>query len=217
MNTSTEFKKGVYKFRNGEFDEAKKIFEDLAFGYNFGEAWVYLGALKIIDLESGATTVQQALGCFEKADQLSPERVNEHQALYSDFVFPMIKYFGSKYSESRSGERSAKRKTFGNLALGGLSLLLGSQAKKSNGKLLGVAGGILGAYSADQNRQKAGEMVKLTEFYKDIIRQLVLSATSYCRNNREVYLNFQSKINELREADKILAPLLESGMNFIPT
>jgi len=215
MDAAAEFKKGVYKFTCGEFDEAKKIFEDLAFGQNFGEAWVYLGALKVLNLESGETTVQQAVECFSRADSLLPERVNQHQALYSEFTLPMIKYFCNKYEDVKSQSSSAKRKTFGSIAFSGLSLLLGSQAKKSGSKLLGAVGGVYGAYSAQQNRQEAGDMQQLVEFYKKIIVQLVASVTMYCHENKNVYLEFQNKIKELKSLNSSLAPLLESGMKFI--
>jgi len=203
----TELKKGIYKLQNGDLVEAEKIFENLAFTHGLSIAWVYLGGIKLRQLESGKTNVQQALNCFAKATELSPESRGQYQIAYCDISLWQIKNFCNRYLETKKQASKAKSRAFGGLALGGLSLLLGNQSNKTTSKILGDAGAAYGGYRASKNFLQSKDAKQLLSFYNTGIAQLIEGVKIYCSDNAEVYQKFINGINQFSLSDNALKGL----------
>jgi len=203
----TEFKKGAYKLQNGDMAEAEKIFENLAFAHNVPMAWVYIGGIKLKQLESGKTNVQQALNCFIKASELSPESKAQNQTIYCDVSLWQIKNLCNRYLETKKQVGKAKGRAFGGLALGGLSLLLGNQSNKTTSKILGDAGAIYGGYQASKNFSQSKDAKQLLSFYNNTIAQLIEGVKIYCSDNNDVYQKFINGVNQFSLANNALKGL----------
>ena len=202
-----EFKKGVYKLQNGDTVEAEKIFEDLAITHGVPMAWVYIGGIKLKQLELGKTNVQQALNCFIKASQLSPESKGQNQVIYCDVSLWQIKNFCGRYLEAKKQAGKAKGRAFGGLALGGLAMLLGNQSNKTTNKILGDAGAIYGGYRASKNFSQSKDAKQLLSFYNNTIAQLIEGVKIYCSDNNDVYQKFINGVNQFSLSDNALKGL----------
>ena len=194
----TEFKKAIYKLENEEIEEAQRIFEDLAFAHNAPTAWIYLGGIKLGQLDTGETTVQQALNCFNKALEINPILKEDYQETYYELSIQQIEKFRNYYLNTKKQASKANRKAFGGLAFSGLSLLLGSQSKTTTNKILGDAGAVYGGYRANKNFQNNKDVKQLLPFYEMTIKQLAQGIKSYCSDNKNIYQNFLTKMSQFK-------------------
>ncbi len=195
-----ELKRGVYKLENGDMAGAEKIFEDLAFKYNAPMAWVYIGGIKLGQLDSGESTVQQALNCFVKASQINPTSKEMYQSIFCDIATKQIEKFYNQYFLTKKQAGKASRRGWGSLALGGLSLLFANQSQTLGNKMLGGAGGIYGAYRANKNFSNSSNAKQLLSFYITTIKQLVAGVGSFCSDSKNIYQDFLNKTNRLKLA-----------------
>lgn len=195
-----EFKRGVYKLENGDMVGAEKIFEDLAFKHSAPMAWVYIGGIKLGQLDSGGSTVQQALNCFIKASQINPASKEMYQSIFCDISTKQIEKFYNQYLLTKKQAGKASRRSWGGLALGGLSLLFANQSQSTGNKVLGGAGVIYGAYRSNKNFSNSRDIKQLLPFYITTIKQLVAGVESFCSDNKNVYQDFLNKTNRLKLA-----------------
>ncbi|MDO8515650.1 MAG: hypothetical protein Q7S28_00170, partial [bacterium] len=90
----TEFRKAAYKIENNDLIGAQDIYENLAISYNVPMAWLYIGILKLIQLDlTGRITVNQALNDFKKAAQLLPDAKLFFQLRYTVLSICLIGKF----------------------------------------------------------------------------------------------------------------------------
>ena len=194
-----ELKKGIFKLENEDIASAEKIFEELALTHDVPVAWIYIGGIKLSQLDSEKATVQQALNCFKKASEILPELREDHQETYCDLSIQQIEKFYNYYLLAKRESNKATGKMWGNVALGGLSLILGNNAKnKTFGAVLGTAGAGVGAYHAGKNISQKRDAKQILSFYNETIKQLIGGVKSYCSDNREVYAEFLNKIHGLK-------------------
>ncbi len=211
---SKEWKKAIYKLESGDVEEAGKIFEDIAFTYDDPAAWIALGGNKFARLGSDEVTVQQALNCFTKASELNPSSRTEYQTTFRDFSLQSLEAFCQVYAAVKQEAKKAKSGRRWNLALAGLSAVLGNRpVNRNNGNptfraMAGVGGAAYGLHKAGQHFDEFKEAEGLLNFLEETIKELILGVHSFCLENREVYQEFLVKVNQLGLPNKSFAGLL---------
>ena len=189
---------GVYKFENGDVDAAEKIFENLAVIHDFPPAWIYLGSVKFLQINSEKTTVKQVLNCYLKARELNPSGYKDFQKSYYNYSLGLIEYFCNKYSETKKEINKANSKMWGNAALGGLSLLVGNNTKnRTFGAIAGSVGAGVAGYHTSKNITQKRDAKQLLSFYSENIKQLIDGVKFYCSDGEEIYPLFKNKIELL--------------------
>jgi hypothetical protein len=165
---------------------------------------VCLGGIKLHQLDSGKTKVQQAINCFNRAVELNPDSKGQYQETYSNVSLQQIEKFRNYYLETKQHEKKAKRGRFWNAALMGAAIGYGNQrTNSSNSVFRGTAGVAGAAYAIDRmnkNSMQKQEAKNLLPFYQEIIKQLVEGVRSYCSDNLTVYQEFLNKTNQLNLA-----------------
>jgi hypothetical protein len=204
----TEFKRAIYKLDNGDVAGAENIFENLAFTYNVPMAWIAIGNIKLNQLETGKTSVQQALKCFVKASDLLSGEKPYYQSLYCESSLRQIEKLLNYYSDIRQKAKKAKSSKKWNLLGMALSIGLGNQNSNSgNNAFRGTAGVAGAAYSLNQlknNSMQAKEAEKLLSILDATIKQVIDGVKYFCSDNQNVYQEFLKQIERIGSANKLL-------------
>ncbi len=117
-----EIKRAGYKLSNEDLSGAEAIYENLAISYKVPLAWVYVGKLKLLQLENGTGSVKQALNCFMKASEKLPTAKTVYQVMYLSLSRQLIARFLNLYLETIAEAKKAKSSRFWNAALVGFSV-----------------------------------------------------------------------------------------------
>jgi curved DNA-binding protein CbpA len=198
-----KLKQATYKIQNGDLAGAESILEEIAFSEGASQAslaWVYLGGIKLEYMLSGKSNASQALNCFQKAVQINPSEKTNYQRVFYNASIKLIQQMLNDYLEIQKMAKKAGHRALGGLALGGLSLLLGSQARRKNntfGAMAGAAGGAYGGYRSLANHQQSKNAQQQLVFYNTAIKQLMGAVKSYCSDNQTVYQDYLNKIKQL--------------------
>ena len=162
-------KRGVYKLENGEFEEAEKIFEDLAIEADLPIAWIQIGNIKLSQVGLGKATVRQVLNCFERAVSLAPGERRRYEDLYASLSLEQLHECSGLYKNIRRAIKENKSGKTWNYVLAGASAAIG--AKKGNGTgnntfraFAGAAGAAYGLHRAAQKSTQV-EISKNTLIY----------------------------------------------------
>lgn len=210
----TEYKRAVYKWENGNTAEAEKIFEDLAITHDLPQAWAQLGAIKFIQINSGDATVQQALNCFTRASNLDLLSKELFQETYCHASLKSIQQYCLWYLQTKKEIGASTRKMWGNVALAGISLLVGNNTKnKTLGAIAGAGGAAAGAYGANRNRMQRMDAKQRLAFHEGTIRNLVAGVNQFCEDNQPLRIEFSKKIAALGEQNYQLKEILGSGIS----
>ena len=208
----TEIKKAGYKLSNEDISGAKNIYENLAVSYNVPMAWIYLGKLKLIELENGTGTVKQALNCFTKASEKLPAAKTVYQVMYVALSRQLIARFINLYLQTIAETKKAKSGRFWNAALVGLSVGLGNQRSKTGNNafrgVAGVAGAAYGLNKINQHSQNIEASEDVKAFLGSTISQLAAGVQIFCSDYEPVYKPFAEYIEKMANSNKSLEVLL---------
>jgi hypothetical protein len=203
-----EFKKAGYKLSNENLSEAEAIYENLAISYNVPMAWVYLGKLKLLQLENGTGSVKQALNCFTKASEKLPVAKNVYQVMYSALSRQLIARFINLHTETVAEMKEAKSGRFWNAALVGLSAGLGNQRSKTGNNTFrgaaGVAGAAYGLNKIGQHSQNLKGAANTKLLLENTISQLVAGVKIFCSDYELVYKPFSDYVERIANNNKSL-------------
>ncbi len=201
----TELKKVEYKIENDDLVGAENILENLAIEHGLPIAWIYIGAIKMGQLGTGKTTVQQALNCFIRASELEPSRKEEYQSTYCDLSLQQIEKFRNFYFVTKKQAKKAKSSKRWNAVLVGLSVGLGNQhSNNGNNAFRGTAGVAGAAYAINQISKKSTQYQEAGDFLLFVdktMRQLIAGANSFCSNNQSLYKSFSESLSQILSDD----------------
>ncbi len=207
----TEIKKAGYRISNEDISGAENIYENLAISYNVPMAWLYLGKLKLLELENGAGTVKQALDCFTKASEKLPAAKTVYQVMYVSLSRQLIARFINLYLETIAETKKAKSGRFWNAALVGLSVGLGNQRSKTGNNAFrgaaGVAGAAYGLNKIGQHSQNLQETERIKVFLENTISQLIAGVKIFCSDYEPAYKSFSEYIERIANSNKSLKML----------
>jgi len=205
---NTEIKKAGYKLSNEDISGAEAIYENIAISYNVPMAWLYLGELKLLQLENGTGTVKQALNCFTKASELLPGAKTLYQVKYASLSRQTIAKFLNLYLETVASAKKEKRGRFWSAAIIGLSIGLGNQRSKTGNNVFrgaaGVAGAAHGLNKMGQHSQNLKEVESVRLFLENIIPQLIAGVKMFCSNYEPVYKSFSEYTERITNSNKSL-------------
>ncbi len=198
---NTEIKKAGYKLFNEDLAGAESIYENLAISYNVPMAWVYLGKLKLLELENGTGTVKQALNCFTKASEKLPAAKIVYQAMYAALSRQLIARFVNLYLETIAETKKAKRGRLWNAALVGLSVGMGNKRSNANNNVFrgaaGVAGVMYGLKKIGQHSQNLQDTQQMRLLLENTISQLITGVKTFCSDYESVYKPFSEYIGRI--------------------
>jgi hypothetical protein len=206
-----EAKKAGYKLDNGDMSGAENIYENLAISHNVSLAWLYLGKLKLLQLESGTGSVKQALNCFAKASEKLPAAKIVYQGMYASLSRQLIAKFLNLYLETIAETKKAKSGRFWNAALVGLSVGLGNQRSKNGNNAFrgaaGVAGAAYGLNKINRHSQNLQESEAVKVFLENTISQLIAGVKIFCSDYEPAYKDFSEYIERIANSNKSLKML----------
>ncbi len=195
-----ELKRGIYKLENEDIAGAESIFENLALTHNVPMAWIYIGGIKLGQLDSGKTSVNQALNCFLKASELLPELREKYQETYCDLSLQQIERFCNYYLETKQQRKKAKSNKIWSAVLMGLSVGYGNKRSDNNNNVFrGMTGAAGAAYSFQQMNKSSiqkTEAENRLSFLENTITQLIKGVDSFCSDNQGLYQRFVGRIND---------------------
>ena len=207
-----EIKRAGYKLSNEDLLGAENIYENLAVSYNVPQAWMFLGKLKLLQLENGTGTVKQALDCFIKASEKLPGAKIVYQSMYASLSRQLIARFVNLYLETIAETKKAKSGRFWNAALVGLSVGLGNQRSKTGNNAFrgaaGVAGAAYGLNKIGQHSQNIAASKDIGVFLESTISQLAAGTQIFCSDYEPVYKPFAEYIEKIANSNKSLKVLL---------
>jgi hypothetical protein len=210
-----EIKKAGYKLSNEDLVGAEAIYENIAVSYNVPAAWLYLGRLKLLQLENGTGTVKQALNCFTKASEKLPGAKPVYQVMYSSLSRQLIARFLNLYLETIAETKKAKSGRFWNVALVGLSVGLGNQRSKTGNNAFrgaaGVAGAAYGLNKINQHSQNLAASEDVKNFLENTISQLIAGVEVFCSDYEPAYKDFSEYIERIANSNKSLKIFREIG------
>jgi hypothetical protein len=203
-----EIKKAAYKLSNEDLSGAEAIYENLAISYNVPMAWIYLGKLKLLQLENGTGSVKQALNCFTKASEKLPAAKTLYQVMYLSLSRQLIAKFLNLYLEMIAETKKQKSGRFWNAALVGLSVGLGNQRSKTGNNAFrgaaGVAGAAYGLNKIGQHSQNLKEVEEEKLLIESTISQLIAGVTIFCSDCEPAYQSFSEYIERIANSNKSL-------------
>jgi len=203
-----EFKKALYKLENNDFATAESIFENIALTYDNATAWAYIGAIKLGQVNTGNTTVNQALKCFHRAFVLNPSSKSEYQKSYISLSLGQLETLRDNWIETKKHGKEASHARLWNGALMGISIGLGSQKTKGNNVFRGVAGVAGAGYAANRmakNTMTSRSTKEALPIIEETMRQVVAGVRLFCSDNHELYQPFLEKINSFGFSQKVLS------------
>jgi hypothetical protein len=213
-----EIKKAGYKLSNEDLSGAENIYENLAISYNVPQAWMFLGKLKLLQLENGTGTVKQALDCFTKASEKLPGAKIVYQSMYASLSRQLIARFINLYLETIAEAEKAKSGRFWNAALVGLSVGLGNQRSKTGNNAFrgaaGVAGAAYGINKIGQHSQDLAATKEIKTFLENTITQLIAGVEIFCADYEPAYKEvseFIERITTTNKALKVFQNVLSEG------
>lgn len=199
---STELKRGAFKLQNEDYEEAEKIFENVAVTYDDPTAWMCLGGIKFHQLDSGKSKVQGAILCFEKALEFDPDSKKQYQQSLAEMSLQQIEKLRDSYLDTKMQVKKAGRGLFWNALLTGAAIGYGSQrSSKGNNVFRGAAGVAGSAYALNrvgQHSSNKKELKNLLPFYQQTVKELVEGARLYCSDNLPLYRDFLEKLDQLK-------------------
>ena len=206
-----EFKKAGYKLSNEDLSGAEAIYENIAISHNVPMAWIYLGKIKLLQLENGIGTIKQALNCFMKASELLPAAKPVYQIMYLALSRQLIARLLNIYSEKVTETKRAKSGKLWSAALVGLSVGLGGQRSKTGNDAFRGAAGVFGAvYGLNKIRQHSQNLKEVEEkklFLENTILQLIVGVKTFCLDCEPGYRSFSEYVERMADSNKFLKSL----------
>ena len=195
----SEIKMGMYKLDNGDLKEAEKIFEKLAVVNNIGVGWIYLGIIKFKYFEQEQGNVAQILKTFQNAQKIVPEEKKRLQDLYYRFSIDLIKKSLDCWNHAKREKSKNSGKMWGNLTLGGISLLVGNNtSNRTLGTVIGSTGAGMSGYHASKNISQKINAKQAMEFYSHRIQELTEGIEIFCEDNDEISDDFDETLKLLK-------------------
>ena len=193
---AAKLKRALYKYENGDIDQAENLFEELVFTHDAPEAYGFLGIIKLDRFGDGKTTIRQAIDCFKKAVEAAPTLKSDIQEKYCEKSIERIDAFHQFYENAVAERGNAKNRAWTSLALAGLGLAVSNHGKKTGTKILGGTSTVYGTVSAGTNFSRVKDIKKLMEIYENHIKELAEGVRSFCSDNVRVYQSFIDGMNQ---------------------
>ncbi len=201
------------------YDEAEKIYMNLATQSSSAEAWIGLGVTKLYQLANGRT-VDESLFCFEKAFAIDKDKkhdIDDQLMFHSQIVIQayakVVEVAVAKHSEEQKKAKWA-------IALTAASMVVGSKSSSAYGTLasLGATGAGVGvAVGAFSNMNDLKQIVSMVLSKSDEIRAGVIKSVDTSRDEyktfelfiQDIISNLQAVLNPPK-ADNIATSAIKS-------
>lgn len=212
----TELKKAAYKIENNDLIGAENIYENIAITYNEPMVWVAIGNLKFQQLETGETTVQQALNCFSRAVLAAPNERNFFENTYCELSILLIDKFHTFYTNVQKKIKEEKTGKFWNIVLTGAAIGFGvSRSNNTNNVFKGVAGtagAVYGLHKVGEHSRGLKDVETAKAFLENTIKDLIRGVKNFCADNPSVYKKFTDHLDQLSSTNKSFQDIQQKAL-----
>ncbi len=215
MDNSVQLDFATMALKGQRYDEAEKIYMNLAMQGQSAEAWIGLGITKLYQLANGRT-VDEAAFCFQKAHSIDADKKNDidDQFMYHSQI--VIQAY-AKVVEAAVTKYAAEQKKAGwAIALTAASAVIGSRSSSAYGTIasLGATGAGVGvAVDAFSNMSDLKQVVSVVLQKSDEVRSGVVKNVD---TSRQEYLAFDGFVQEVIKNIQLVLnpPKAESSISF---
>jgi tetratricopeptide (TPR) repeat protein len=193
MENELQLDLATMALKGRRYDEAEKLYMQIATQNNSTEAWVGMGICKLYQLANGRT-MDEAIFCFERARKMTPEMQNdiESQAIVNTLF--VMKAYMLIVEEAMQKQLQEKNKAIFGAVLTGVSLIAGMNSKSAFGTIASLSGtgaGVGVAVDSLNNISNYNELIlsvlKLCDDANNGIRGFV-------QNKNELYNEFEKEV-----------------------
>jgi len=205
MNTNIEFKfdEATLALKAKRFDNAERLYYELARDTNTPAAWCGYGISKMAKLLSGQTTVDEVVYCFDKARKISPDQSQEIELTFINNSYGLSNELWSFYLSSFEHIKKANLNMWAGFALIGVSAMVGSSEKANfYQQLSGAAGTAFGAYYVDQAYGSKKKLKEAQALSLQIVNELKTAVSQFSINSPDYVLDFNSKLKAIEDNAK---------------
>ena len=202
MENELQLDLATMALKGRRYEEAEKLYLQIATQNNSTEAWVGMGVCKLYQLANGRT-MDESIFCFERAKKMSPDMINDIESqLILNTMFVMKTYM-LIVEEAMQKKLQEKNKAIFGAVLSGVSLIAGMNSKSAFGTIASLSGTGAGVGVAVDSLNKIANY-----------DELIMNVLKLCDDaNSAIKNTIQNKTELFNEFEKEVALMHETLIN----
>lgn len=196
MKNEIQLDLATMALKGKRYEEAEKLYMQIATEQNSTEAWVGMGICKLYQLAEGRT-MDEVVFCMNRAKKMSPEITDEVDCQLMVNTLIVLRAYVSVVEHSYKEMKKEKNAAIFGAVLTGVSIVSGLSSKSTFGTVASLAGTGAGVGVAVDSLNK---MTKYEDLIKSVLKlcdDAYSSVTSNITNKNEVYLEFENNVQQI--------------------
>ena len=198
MENEIQLDLATMALKGRRYDEAEKLYMEIATNNNSTEAWVGMGVCKLYQLASGRT-MDEVVFCFNRAKKMSPQMSDDIDNQLMANTLVILRTYVILVEKALEQKLKETNKAIFGAVLTGISFIGGMNSKSAFGTIAALSGTGAGVGVAVDSLNKISnydELIKNVLQLCDDANNGVIASIS---NKSDIFTEFENTIKQLKE------------------
>lgn len=197
MDNELQLDLATMALKGKRYDEAEKLYMQIATESNSTEAWVGMGVCKLYQLASGRT-MDEVVFCFNRAKKMSPDMIEDidNQLMINTIV--VLKTYVTVVEAALQQKLKETNKAIFGAVLTGVSVIAGMNSKSAFGTITALSGTGAGVGVAVDSLNKIANYDELIKSVLQLCDDANNGVMSSITNRNSTFNEFENTVNQLK-------------------
>ncbi len=192
----TNFDLAMLALKGKRYEEAERLYTNIAIENNSPEAWVGLGFCKLNQLAEGRT-MEEVTFCLKKAIGLDPSLKESVENQLIGYCVILLSTYSATYDQAIAKDRSLKKKAAIGAVIAGVSMFSGFKSNSTFGVLASAAGTGAGIGIAVDSLNKIQSVMEFRTFLLRICDSINLEVLSFVSPSNPKIEDYKKFVDQL--------------------
>jgi len=198
MENEIQLDLATMALKGKRYDEAEKLYMDIATKNNSTEAWVGMGVCKLYQLASGRT-MDEVIFCFNRAKKMSPQMSDDIDNQLMANTLVILRTYVILVEKALEQKLNETNKAIFGAVLTGISFIGGMNSKSAFGTIAALSGTGAGVGVAVDSLNKISNYDELIQKVLQLCDDANNGVIASVSNKSEIFTEFEDTVKQLKD------------------
>lgn len=198
MENEIQLDLATMALKGKRYDEAEKLYMDIATKNNSTEAWVGMGVCKLYQLASGRT-MDEVIFCFNRAKKMSPQMSDDIDNQLMANTLVILRTYVILVEKALEQKLKETNKAIFGAVLTGISFIGGMNSKSAFGTIAALSGTGAGVGVAVDSLNKISNYDELIQNVLQLCDDANNGVIASVSNKSEIFTEFEDTVKQLKD------------------
>jgi hypothetical protein len=198
MENEIQLDLATMALKGKRYDEAEKLYMDIATKNNSTEAWVGMGVCKLYQLASGRT-MDEVIFCFNRAKKMSPQMSDDIDNQLMANTLVILRTYVILVEKALEQKLKETNKAIFGAVLTGISFIGGMNSKSAFGTIAALSGTGAGVGVAVDSLNKISNYDELIQNVLKLCDDANNGVIASVSNKSEIFTEFEDTVKQLKD------------------